>query len=144
MRTPEELLEHHAAAAGLLEHARLLARLGRCFAAACPGGLAERARVVNYRQGTVVVHTENGAVAAKLRQLAPRLRDAFVRTGLECNGLEVKVQPAQNIAQSMSSSVKPISHAGLAALSRCAARLPASSPLAAALRRLVAHAATAE
>jgi hypothetical protein len=144
MRTPEELLEHHAAVAGLLEHARLLARLGRGFAATCPGGLAEWARVVNYRQGTVVIHAENGAVAAKLRQLAPRLRDAFVKIGLECNGLEVKVQPVQNIAQSMPSTIKPISHGGLAALSGCAAGLPAASPLAAALRRLVAHAAKTE
>ncbi|WP_303783586.1 DciA family protein [Azovibrio restrictus] len=144
MLTPERLLERSDQTARVLAHARLLARLEQCFAASIPPGLAGRARVVNYRLGTVVIHAENGAVAAKLRQLGPRLQDIFVKIGLECNQMEVKVQPAQNPGQSITSTVKPISALSARTLSDCAGRMPEESPLARALRHLVERAAIRE
>ena len=144
MLTPEKLLERSDQTARVLAHARLLMRLEQCFAASVPPGLAGHARVVNYRLGTIVIHAENGAVAAKLRQIGLRLQDSFVKIGLECNQIEVKVQPAQNPSQSITSTVKPMSPLSARTLADCADRMPEESPLARALRRLVDRAAIRE
>ncbi|MCX8146249.1 MAG: DUF721 domain-containing protein [Azovibrio sp.] len=144
MLTPEKLLERSDQTAKVLAHARLLMRLAQCFAAAAPPGLAEHARVVNYRLGTIVIHAENGAVAAKLRQISPRLQDSFVKIGLECNQIEVKVQPRQNLDQSTTSRVKPLSALSAQTVRACAERLPPGSPLAQALQRLLARAVIRE
>jgi len=141
MLTPETLLERSDQTARVLAHARLLMRLEQRFAASVPAGLAEHARVVNYRSGTIVIHAANGAVAAKLKQISLRLRDSFVKIGLECNQIEVKVQPIQNLAQSTTSSVKPMSCESVRVLSACADSMPKESPLAQALRHLLDRAA---
>lgn len=141
MLTPEKLLERSDQTAQILAHARLLMRLERRFAAAVPPGLAEHARVVNYRLGTIVIHAENGAVAAKLKQISLRLRDSFVKIGLECNQIEVKVQPIQNLGQSITSTVKPMSEESARTLNACANAMPQDSPLARALRHLLDRAA---
>lgn len=144
MLTPEKLLERSDQTAQVLAHARLLMRLEQRFAASVPPGLAEHARVVNYRLGTIVIHAENGAVAAKLKQIGLRLRDSFVKIGLECNQIEVKVQPIQNLSQSITSTPKPMSRESILTLSACADSMPKDSPLAQALRHLLERAAIRE
>lgn len=144
MLTPEKLLERSDQTAQVLAHARLLVRLGERFAASVPPGLAEHARVVNYRLGTIVIHAANGAVAAKLKQISLRLRDSFVKIGLECNQIEVKVQPIQNHEQSSTSTTKLISRESALGLTACADAMPEDSPLARALRHLVLRAAIRE
>lgn len=144
MLPPEKLLEASDQTARILAHARLIKRLDERLLASLPAGLAGHARVVNYRLGSIVIHATNGAVAAKLKQLAPRLCDSFVKIGLECKQMEVKVQPLQSIQQSSTSTIKPISAAGRSSLEECAGRMPSTSPLAQALRQLLARAATRE
>lgn len=141
MLTPEKLLERSDNTAQVLAHARLLIKLGQRLEASIPPGLAEHARVVNYRLGTVVIYASNGAVAAKLKQISLRLRDSFVNIGLECNQIEVKVQPTQNPEQSITSTQKPISGETVRELTLRAESMPKDSPLAQALRNLLARAA---
>ncbi|MDR3322800.1 MAG: DUF721 domain-containing protein [Zoogloeaceae bacterium] len=137
MYTPEKLLERSDATAHVLAHARLLFALGHCLAEALPAGLAGQARVVNYRQGVMVIHAANGATAAKLRQISPRLCDHFLKKGFECNQIELKVQPLQPLPVSPVATVKPLSRASAAALTACADALPNASPLKQAVRRLL-------
>lgn len=140
MLTPEKLLERSDSTAQVLVHARLLARLQQRFREFAPAGLAECARVVNYRLGTVVIHASNGATAAKLKQISPRMRENFEKSGLECNQIEVKVQPTSAPEEFPPGTQKPISEASAEILSCHADSLPEGSSLASALRKLVSRA----
>ncbi len=137
MLTPEKLLERSDQTAQVLAHARLLSRLGECLATSLPSGLAQHARVANYRLGILVIHTDNGAVAAKLKQISSRLRDSFVKIGMECKQIEVKVQPTQNYSQSSTSTPKPMSRESIGIIAARLDSLPKDSPLAGALRHLL-------
>lgn len=57
-----------------------------------PAALASASRVANLKGGTLVILAENAAVAAKLRQLAPRLLLHFRERGVEVTGIRVEVQ----------------------------------------------------
>ena len=140
MLTPEKLLERSDQTAQILAHARLLMRLERRFAAAVPPGLAEHARVVNYRSGVIVIHAENGAVAAKIRQMSQRLCADLSTGSLACSALEVRVKPPQPLPAGPGATVKPLSGATLATLRETAEHLP-QGPLREALDRLMERSA---
>ena len=106
---PEHYLNRDAAAGKVMSHARLLLKLSRRFAAIAPIGMRSAARVANYKSGIVVIHADNGAVAAKLRQMSRRLSSELSQGGLECSDIAVKVQPRQNLGQSSTSTIKPLS-----------------------------------
>ena len=75
---PEHYLDKDAAAGRVMAHARLLLKLSRRFEAVAPAGLRHSAHVANYKLGTVIIHADNGAVAAKIRQLSQRLSDEVI------------------------------------------------------------------
>jgi len=106
-----------------------------------PAGLGHVSRVANYKQGKVVIHADHGAAAAKLRQFAESLRDGFLKDGLECKAIEIKVQPLEISSQSTPSTVKPLTSGAGAAIAATAGTLPKDSPLRNALERLIASAA---
>lgn len=98
MAFPQPIDECLATAGGLariLEHARLLLRADAIFQRVTPAVLASASRVANLKAGTVVIHADNGAVAAKLHQFSGRLTNEFFKQGFECNGIHVVVQPAR-------------------------------------------------
>ncbi|PKO34171.1 MAG: hypothetical protein CVU34_09150 [Betaproteobacteria bacterium HGW-Betaproteobacteria-7] len=140
---PEQYLDSDAAGARLMAHARLLLKLSRRFEALAPVGLRHAAHVANYKSGTVVIHTDNGAVAAKLRQLSQRLCDELSKGGTECSLMLVKVQPRELPFRSISSTYKPLSTQAVNTLQTTAAGLP-DGPLKGALVRLLERAAKRE
>ncbi len=77
----------------LMPQAQRLIELRRIAAGALPGNLLRSCSIANYKQGKVVIFAENSAVAAKLKLLAPTLRDHFVKSAIEVTGIEVEVQP---------------------------------------------------
>lgn len=87
--------------------------------------MAQAATVANYRQGKVVIHAESGAIAAKLKLLAPGLRDLLLKQGFEVTGIEVDVQPPRS---SRAASVKTakLTAAASSELSKLASQLPDS------------------
>ena len=101
---PEQYLDSDAAASRVMAHARLLLKLSRRFEAIAPAGFRHSAHVANYKSGKIIIHTDNGAVAAKIRQLSQRLCSELSKSGTECNDIEVKVQPRQILYQSTSST----------------------------------------
>lgn len=137
--TPGRLLDSDAAAAKVMAHARLILRLSRRFQEIAPGNLSQAAHVANVKSGKVIIHADHGAVAAKLRQLGPRLCAGLSLQGCECNGIEVKVQPSNFPLRSSSSHHKPLSSQALSSLSGAAAGLPEGT-LKQALEELVARA----
>lgn len=140
---PEQYLNSDATTSRIMAHARLLQKLSRRFEAVAPAGLRHAARVANYKSGTIVIHTDNGAVAAKIRQMSQRLCDELSRGGAECSALEVKVQPHQIPYQSTSSTLKPLSGKAFGLLESTADNLP-EGPLRKALKTLLERAARAE
>ena len=140
---PEHFLNRDAAGNRLLAHARLLLKLARRFEAVAPGSFRHAARVANYKLGTIVIHTDNGAVAAKIRQMSQRLCVELSKGGIQCDVLEVKVQPRQPPQASTTSTVKPISAKSWDVLRSTSENLP-KGPLREALENLLARAAKTE
>lgn len=58
-----------------------------------PPDLARQARVVNFRDGEIVLVAASSAAAAKLRLLAPSLVILFVKQRLQVNSVSIRVQP---------------------------------------------------
>lgn len=76
----------------LARHTRRLRDLQQLLLEATPSALAAAARVVDLRAGTLVVLADNPAVAAKLRQLAPRLLKHVQKQQPEITGIRLSVQ----------------------------------------------------
>lgn len=123
-KAPEHYLDADAAVGRVMAHARLLLKLSSRFDELAPGSLRHAAHVANYKSGKIVIHAENGAVAAKLRQLSRRLCGELSLEGVECNEIEVKVQPRQSLYRSTTSTIKPISGKAAEVLRSTAEAMP--------------------
>lgn len=145
-RSPHPLNDYLADGEGagrLLAHAASLRKLARIYADAAPEHLAQASRVANHKSGTVVIHADNGAVAAKLRQMAPTLAREFSNRGFECNGVQVKVQALEISDHSRPPPYRPLPAVADRALADLAAGM-ADSPLRAAIETLLRRSARAE
>jgi hypothetical protein len=58
-----------------------------------PPELARQTRVINYRDGELVLVAATPAAAAKLRLLAPSLANFFLKQRLQVNSVSTRVQP---------------------------------------------------
>ena len=139
----EHYLDNDAAAGRVMAHARLLLKLTRRFEAVAPAAVAHAARVANFKSGKIVIHADNGAVAAKIRQMSQRLCDELSKGGAQCSGIEVKVQPRQIPCQSMTSTQKPLSARACGVLRSTSENLP-KGPLRDALETLLTSVAKQE
>lgn len=92
-RSLSTLLDTDDGISRLSAHASSLLQLQRAFEKAVPAALARFGRVANLKQGRIVIHAENGAIAAKIMQVAPRLADVFLKAGAQVSEVQVKVQP---------------------------------------------------
>lgn len=138
VRQLAQCMEADASLAQLSAHAQKLLKLQYIFERAIPSALARHGRVANVKLGRVVIHAESGAVAAKIRQLMPRLTDVFRQAGVQVNEIQVKVQPDPNPRANQTplapASLGEKARSGLGALQT---RLPPDSPLRSALERFL-------
>lgn len=139
----EHYLEAADGAGNVLAHARLLVKLARLYREIAPAYLGQASCLANYKSGIIVIHAFSGAIAAKLRQLAPTLADGFSKRGIECTGVQVKVQANKIFTQSTTSTLKPLSSPALRTIEGLRDSLP-DAPLRTALQCLLARAATKE
>lgn len=107
----ENYLEAADGAGNVLAHARLLIKLTNLYQTIVPAHLGQASTLANYKSGIIVIHAASGAIASKLRQLAPTLADGFSRKGVECSGVQIKVQAPKTEEQSSTSTQRPISQA---------------------------------
>ena len=144
MQSPlENYLEAAEGAGKVLAHAKLLMKLAHLYQGMAPAHLGQASCVANYKSGIVVIHAASGAVATKLRQLAPTLVNEFLKKGIECNDVQVKVQAPEIRSQSRTSTQKPLSSQASREISDLAGSLPDSS-LRSALETLLRRAAIRE
>src|SRR5882672_7578747 len=113
---------------------RRLTALQSVLAEVLPDKLATFATVASMNAGELVLFADNGAVAAKLRQMTPRILTALQQRGFEITGIRLQVQV------SMRDNPLPQKQISLSAGARnvidsLTDRLQAS-PLKAALKRL--------
>jgi hypothetical protein len=139
----QNYLEAAEGAGKVLAHARLLVRLADIHQEITPPHLAHASRVANYKSGVLVIHADSGAVATKLRQMAPTLATALTKRGLECSGVQVKVHARQDHAPTRAPTQKPLSARTSQELAALSESLPAS-PLRHALENLLSHSARRE
>jgi hypothetical protein len=116
--------------------ARRATELQRVYSQIVPAQLGQASRIGWVRAGVLFVAAANGAVAAKLRQLAPRILDRFSREGFEFNAMRIEVQVGHGAARRPAKAARrPLSAKALASICRTANGLT-DSPLKAALARL--------
>lgn len=140
--TLDHFLSATNGAGSLMAHLRMLSGLQRAYSQIVPDHLGQSSQVVNCKQGIVVIHADNGAVAAKLRQMATRLAGEFVKRGVECSGVQIKVQANAPAPSTPPKTARPLSAATQKTLLDAAANLP-DPQLRAALERLLNHAVIA-
>jgi hypothetical protein len=117
---------------------RHLMALQSVLAEVLPGNLATSAKVALLKAGEMILFADNGAVAAKLRQITPRILISLRQRGYEITGIRLQVQvsirdnPLPQKQISLSSEARN-------AIDLLSERLTAS-PLKSALKRLSRHA----
>ena len=78
----------------LSSKASQLAALQRHYASIAPPALQRSSQVLRLHQQTLFIAADNGAVAAKLRQMTTELISLFQARGCEITGIQIKVQVA--------------------------------------------------
>lgn len=79
----------------LVQKTRRLAQWHERYASLAPPELVRSSRVAGFRSGALVLWADNAAVAAKLKQLTPRLMTALNQQANEVTSIRVQVQPVQ-------------------------------------------------
>ena len=114
--------------------AEQLIALQRLYERLAPISLTRSSHVLQLEQQILTLAANNGATAAKLRQLAPELVGLLQDRGCEVTRIQVRVQVAQS-PSILASIPASLSAKGRERLTELAAGLP-DSPLRSALQRL--------
>ena len=121
----------------LQAHAGRLLRLQRQLADLLPDYLSSACKVANLKSDELVIHVDSAGLAVKLRQAVPSLLADFAHAGVLLRDIKVKVSVREYRPPTPPAEQRHISDAARSRLGELAASLPADSPLAAALKRLV-------
>ena len=120
----------------LAREARRIAELQQIFLNIAPQPLTQGCCVRQLRAGTLFLLAENAAIAAKLKQLAPRLLTAFEKQRVEVTSIRIEVQVREASPHSSTERApKRLSAESIEHLERLAAGLE-ESPLKRALTDL--------
>lgn len=111
-----------------------LLALQRHYEQVAPASLRRYSRVLQLEQKILTLAANNGAIAAKLRQLAPELTRQLQNLGCEVTGIQVRVQVTLPAAEH-TPTPPTLSATGRQRLIELAVELP-DSPLKSALQRL--------
>lgn len=119
----------------LAESARNVARLQRVYVEAVPPELASSSRIGWARGDVLCIIADNGATAAKLRQMPSRILRQMRQGGYEFNSMRIEVQVGQAPRALAYRRHKSLSPEAISAIDQALASVP-DSPLKAALARL--------
>jgi hypothetical protein len=89
----DRILAAEASLQPVLAKAHELRALTGLLGGFLPPDLARQARIVNHRDGELVLVATSPAAAAKLRLLAPSLANFFLKQRLKVNSVSIRVQP---------------------------------------------------
>ena len=120
-------------------HAQRLIELQRHVEAALPATLAAVCHVANLKGDTLLIHADNGAVAAKLRQATPRLVEALAAQGVQLAGIKIATRPAHAAPPERPPTRRTVSGQTQHDMQALASQLPSDDPLRSALERFVSR-----
>jgi hypothetical protein len=123
--------------AQLALHAKSIARAQRAYEEFLPPEMKRISRVLNVKQGVVVVSAPTGAVANRLKQLLPSARMAFQESCGEITEVRVKVQAFETGPAHTPASPRAVSELARKKVVAGAAKLAPDSELGLALQRLL-------
>lgn len=121
----------------LRDHAQRLIELQHHVNAALPATLAAACHVANLKGDTLLIHADNGAVAAKLRQATPRLVEALAQHGVRLASIKIATRPAHAAPPQRPPTRRTVSGYAQQGMQTLADQLPADDPLRKALERFV-------
>lgn len=129
--------------ARLQAHAQKLLRVQRQLKLLLPEYLCDCVTVANLQGGVLTLHCASNAAAAKLKLIAPRLREGLWAQGVAVEEVKSRVRPGQPAYTAVVRpvAVREIGSAALRQLDHLRGSLPADSPLSGPLARLLEHAA---
>jgi hypothetical protein len=137
VKTIAGLISNSGEFAALTARTRAVSALQTLYANAAPEELAGASRVKSVREGTLVVAAQNAAVAAKLKQLAPRLLASIRKAQPGIRGLRIEVEVRGRTHPGESARERPtLTPATVERFAALAARVPPGT-LKSALVRLV-------
>lgn len=122
----------------LAEVAKHLLELQQAYLGLAPKNLAKYSRVGKMERGVLVLYADNGAIAAKLRQILPTLLSKFQRSVTQISSIRVEVQARSPFTEARPQPNKRISGQGLDSLKSLQTRLEEGS-LKQALEKLIQH-----
>ncbi|MDH2915923.1 MAG: DciA family protein [Gallionella sp.] len=111
-----------------------IAAFQRHYQQLVPASLSRSSHVMQMDGQTLILAADNGAVAAKLRQISSELISSFLTRGCEVTGIQIRVQ-VRIKPQILTSPARKVGQNGKRALEELAGEL-ADSPLKSALKRL--------
>lgn len=123
--------------AQLALHAKSIARAQRAYEKFLPPEMKLISRVLNVKQGVVVVSAPTGAVANRLKQLLPSARMALQESCAEITEVRVKVQAFEPGHAHAPSAPRVVSEVARKKVVAGAAALASDSELSLALQRLL-------
>lgn len=119
----------------LLQQAQKLLALQETWNEVAPKPLAAASRVGAISQQILVIYTSNGAVAAKLKQIAPTLLAKLQARGVEVTAIRIDVQVTSPVPSKKPKDLS-VSRNALSSLNKLEESL-ADSPLKSALQSLI-------
>ena len=123
----------------LADEARRIAELQQVFLKIAPRPLSQACCVKQLRAGTLVLLAENAAIAAKIKQLFPRLLTFYQKLGWQVTSIRIEVQVKETAPQPVAGGARRrLSIETIDNLERLAAGFE-DSPLKQALTNMVAH-----
>jgi hypothetical protein len=117
---------------------RQIAVLQQQYQLIAPHSLLQASRVMQLHGQTLILSADNGAVAAKLRQISTELISLFRTMGCEVTGIQIRVQVRVKI-RPVALPPRTLSSSGRKELEKLTLNLQ-DSPLKSALKRLVKRA----
>ncbi|NMG70140.1 DUF721 domain-containing protein [Parazoarcus communis] len=122
--------------ARLQDHAARLRRLQGLLEQALPPQFVGACSIANLKDDTLVIAARGGAIAVRLKQMAPSLLDHFLRAGYPLSSIKIKVATPEQHVPARAPSNRSMSPSARDTLTDFAATLPADSPLRDSLERL--------
>ncbi|MFH1494065.1 MAG: DUF721 domain-containing protein [Pseudomonadota bacterium] len=112
--------------AALAERIARLTELQRLWEKLAPPPLAQMCKVSGLQDRILVLYANNGAIAAKVRQLAPTVLEKFQKRGLEVTAILVRVQAGFRLPEERPPKTLRLGSAGATRLGQLADQLEAS------------------
>jgi len=135
-RKLRSFLDSSATLVALSAQVERLLELQRIWERIAPPNLAHACNVASLRDQVLALYANNGAVAAKVRQLAPTLLEKAQKSGLEVTAISVRVQARPEMPENKPIKTLHLGPSAAASLRLLAGRLE-ESPLRQAVERML-------